>query len=137
MNSSNRQSFKQEFPNVLAIDFGTERIGLAVTRGSLAVPLKIISGSNQQQAITEIKSVCKQENVRRVVVGLSEEDMARQTQEFVNYLNQDLDIPVFYADETLTSQQARAKLQQAHKKAKHVDHYAAALILQRWLELNS
>ena len=124
--------------NYLAIDFGTKRIGLAINKGFLAEPLKILL--NDDRLLIEIKDICEQEKISRIIIGISEKDMATRTEKFVENLKQVIDLPITFMDETLSSKQVHDKLLQAGAKQKKrqspIDHYAAALILQNWLDEN-
>lgn len=120
----------------LAIDYGTKRIGLAVNRAILAEPLMILK--NKPGLLAEIEQVIKDEQIEQIIIGLSENKMAQKTKNFAQKLQERLNVSVRFYDETLTSQEARHKLQQAKKskREKPLDHYAAALILERWLADN-
>jgi len=127
---------KEPHQKVLAIDYGTVRIGLAVSFASLADPLTIIP--NNDQSLQYIARLINQHGIKRVVVGLSENTMAAKTKAFVLELNRILKIPVELFDETLTSQTVRKKLRQSGKKNQApIDHLAAAEILQNWLDEKS
>ena len=122
---------------VLGIDYGSKRIGLALSRGSLASPLKVIDSSN---AIAAIKAICLAENIDLIVMGLSENKMAEKTKAFAEKLKQATDLPLEFFDETLSSQTVEGKLKdKSIKKSKRsgaIDHYAAAEILGEWMEVN-
>jgi putative transcription antitermination factor YqgF len=127
-------------PNkILAVDYGTKRIGLAVSHAALAEPLKIIEYENLDQALKSIKDICDQLQIELIVVGLSEQAMAEQTKDFAQALESITQLPVKFSDETLTSQLARQKLRARNFAArkKPIDHYAAALILDEWLATHS
>ncbi len=127
---------KEPHQKVLAIDYGTVRIGLAVSFASIADPLTIIP--NDENAIQYIAQVVNQQAIKRVVVGLSENTMADKTKLFVLQLGKLLKIPVELFDETLSSHTVRKKLKQAGKKSHEpIDHLAAAEILQNWLDEKS
>ncbi|HEC49760.1 MAG TPA: Holliday junction resolvase RuvX, partial [Candidatus Desulfofervidus auxilii] len=51
---------------ILALDIGTERIGLAITDelGLIAQPLTVIKRKNDAQALQEIKKIIKQQKVK-------------------------------------------------------------------------
>jgi putative transcription antitermination factor YqgF len=121
-------------PTTLAIDFGTKRIGLAITRGSLAEPLEIVT--NDQQAISKIKNICQREQVKQLLVGISENTMAELTKDFAQKLQEQIGLPMFFADETLSSHSVIQKLKtNTHKKRSgDIDHFAAAVILEEWME---
>lgn len=122
----------------LAIDFGLRHLGLATNYGSLAEPLGEITYYSQQEAISEIKNLCQKQKVDQIVVGLSENQMGLKTKEFGETITKNLNLPVIFHDETLTSKEAREKLQTAglrgKKRAKREHQAAAALILQSFLD---
>jgi putative Holliday junction resolvase len=121
---------------ILAIDYGTRRIGLAWSQVGLAEPLKVIA--NDPGAIEEITQICHQKGVKLILVGLSEGRMAQKTKKFVQQLKAELEAPIKLTDETLSTQEARQKLVKAQAKQKKrkgpVDHFAAASFLQNWLQ---
>lgn len=127
---------------VLAIDFGTVRIGLAVSRHTLADPLEIIS--NDEQKFQKIQQVCQENEVEKIIVGMSENEMAEKTQKFVSELQAQIDQnwqqkpSIEFIDETLSSKTVHQKLQMAKKskRSAHIDHLAAAEFLQDWLDEN-
>ncbi|PIR61481.1 MAG: Holliday junction resolvase RuvX [Candidatus Pacebacteria bacterium CG_4_10_14_0_8_um_filter_43_12] len=118
---------------VLAIDFGTVRIGLALSYGTLADPLTIIPNDNQ--AISYICKLIMDYQVNTVVVGISENEMAKKSQQFVDRLRQVISTPIILTDETLSTKTVRSKLAEQKKSQKRpVDHLAAAEFLQEWLD---
>ena len=120
----------------LAIDFGTKRIGLAVSIATLADPLKIIA--NDSKTILNIKKVIKEEKIKQILLGLSEQDMAEKIKSFANDLKKQIDIPIIFYDETLSSKETHIKINSSHmkksKKREPIDHYAASHFLQEWIE---
>jgi putative transcription antitermination factor YqgF len=127
----------QSMPVLLAIDFGTQRIGLAISRGTLAEPLKIIE--NTPQAISEIQRITSDECVEKIIVGISENEMAEKTRQFVLELQKHITLPVEFTDETLSSHTVHQKMQSApkSKRGQHIDHLAAAEFLQEYLDYAS
>ena len=127
--------------NLLSIDFGTRNIGLGIARVPLAEPYKIISGNWSKReawhfAVDQIVEICEQEKIEKLIVGLSENEMAQLTKDFISLLEQSLDLPIEYIDETLSSYQMHQKLT-SHKKSKRnqpIDHLVAAELLQEWLD---
>lgn len=123
-------------PKVLAIDFGTQRIGLALSYGSLAEPLEVIK--NDQAAIDYIKDLCYLHQVERILIGLSENKTAELTRQFGKKLKAATLIPVGLYDETLSTQKARQKLRESpakkSKRRQPVDHLAAQEFLQDFLD---
>lgn len=118
----------------LGIDFGTKRIGLAVSFASLAEPLSIVE--NDSAVFASIQKIITEEKVKQLVCGISEGEMAVKTKQFATELALRTKLPIEYVDETLSSQTVRAKTKtsRTHKNHKPVDHFAAAEILQEWLD---
>ena len=126
--------------NILAIDYGTKRIGLARSYGTLAEPLKVIPYTENQPETTirHILDICRSEHIDHVIVGISENQMAEKTKIFIEKLRQSTDIQIEEFDETLSSQQARNRIKRKHRSKKNdtpIDHYAAAVFLQEWLDI--
>jgi putative Holliday junction resolvase len=122
----------------LGLDFGTKRIGLALARGSLVEPLFTIP--NDAHTWETLAKVCVTEHVTQVVVGVSEGAMAETSQQFAAEAEVKLGLPVSVSDETLSTHEARARLAQAlpnrgpRGREEVVDHYAAAVMLEEWVE---
>ncbi|MDQ5951055.1 MAG: putative pre6S rRNA nuclease [Patescibacteria group bacterium] len=122
-----------EHKKILAIDFGTQRIGLALSYATLADPLTIIP--NDQKALSYICRLVDDYKVTRILVGLSENQMAEKTREFVTYLKRSVTVPIELYDETLSTKSVRNKLAEANRSQRQrVDHLAAAEFLQEWLD---
>jgi putative transcription antitermination factor YqgF len=131
-------------PIVLAIDYGLARIGLAISFVGLAEPLKVVKNDLIDndlpigpQALKEIQAIIQEEKVEKIVIGVSESKMAKKTIEFFNHLKSLLDLEIIMIDETLSSYEVEQRLRELPKKIRRqaIDHYAAALILENYLDL--
>ncbi|SRR5258708_18432878 len=124
------------FPKILAIDYGTRRVGLAISQGTLAEPLMILA--NYPGLIEDLVRIVGEQHAEKIVVGISENEMAEKTKIFVAQLQKVLSLPVEMMDETLSSVTVHQKLAERHKGKKQysgpIDHYAAAEILQNYLD---
>lgn len=126
---------------ILGIDYGRKKIGLALADGLLAEPLKVIKFQLiDKKAIIEIAKVVEVEHVDKVVVGVSEGRIGRESKSFSRSLSQNLRIPVETFDETLTTYDAQkfsleAGIKRGKRKALE-DAYAATVMLQNYLALN-
>lgn len=128
----------------LAIDYGIKRTGLAICDPSetIASPLMVIEG--QKDLSNKIRQVVTDENVEAIVIGLplnmddSQGPQAKLVFQFADQLRENLQIPVHFQDERLSTFGAAEKLNSAElsrkKKAKHLDAVAAAEILEAFLE---
>ena len=125
-----------EIPKVLAIDYGTVRVGLAISMYSLADPLKIIA--NDENLFKNIVEICDEIDADQILVGMSENEMAKKIESFVLELKKHTDLPITFMDETLSSHTVHQKLKTAKKskRSADIDHYAAAEFLQEWLDEN-
>jgi putative Holliday junction resolvase len=121
---------------VLAIDYGTVRVGIAVSYVSLAQPLVILENDNH--LLERISDLVEEHRVEEVIVGESETIMAGLTREFAKRLQEVLRVPVTMIDETLSSYQVHEYLRQhlgkRRKNSGRIDHLAAAVILQNYLD---
>jgi len=119
---------------VLAIDYGTKRIGLALSHASLADPLEVIEYTNLEEAIERIDYLCQKHGVTQLVLGISEQRMAEKTQQFRDQLHKKIDLPIEFVDETLSSHDVREKMRERGKRISGpIDHLAASLFLEDWL----
>ncbi|MDO8551568.1 MAG: Holliday junction resolvase RuvX [bacterium] len=116
---------------ILAIDYGLRKIGLAYSEGYLSEPLKVIDHKNWE---LEIKKICREKAVEKIIVGITEGTLAREQKDFAQRLEDLTQLPVEFQDETLTTQDALAKMRQIGKRVKEEDAIAAALILDAYLE---
>jgi len=121
---------------ILGIDYGLKKIGLALTEGNLAEPLSVIS--NRSSVVSKISGVCQKYGIEKIVIGMPEGKIATKVREFGKKLSQSTKLPVVFQDETLTSQEAIAKMIEAGRGRKYrqtkSDAFAAALILQSYLD---
>jgi putative Holliday junction resolvase len=132
---------------ILAIDYGTKRVGLAVTD-----PLKIIASAlntvHAKDVIVYLKNYTTNEEVERFVVGLpkrldgSDSQSAIHVENFVNLLRKNFpNIPIERVDERYTSSIATRSLLEMGLKKKdrankgNVDQISAVLILQTYMQM--
>ena len=136
------------FPDatVLAFDFGTRRIGVAIgnTIVGAAHPLVTIEGDSLATTLAAIGVLVDEWRPQRLLVGMpvhadgTPHDMTAKAQRFGRQLAGRFGLPVDYADERHTTYEASSTLAEAGlrgKGAKDVrDRVAAQLILQGWLD---
>ncbi len=134
-------------PRVLALDWGTVRIGVAVSDalGLLAHPVATLGIEDVDRFAAELKKIIEDKDVTRIVVGLpvnmdgSHGPAAAAAKAFAEMVAKRTGLPVETVDERLTSVDANARLAAGglkdwRKRKGKVDRVAAALILQEWLE---
>lgn len=120
----------------LGIDYGTKRIGLAVSYGSLAEPFTIIE--NSELVIEKLLDVIQEEDITKIVMGISDRTMAEETRQFAEKLKKNVRIPIEFFDESFSSKQVQKKLIESQtkmsKRQQPIDHFAAAHVLQEYLD---
>ena len=123
--------------NLLGIDFGRKKIGVAISEGNLPKPLKVIRVKAPENALAEITKIVNEEKIDKIIVGISEGEIGKETKEFAEFLRSSLTIDVELEDETLSSQNAQQQLLNTNKhrkKRKEVeDAVSAALILESYI----
>lgn len=131
---------------ILAVDHGEKRIGLALSdpTATIASPLKVIRHVSRLVDAAQVAELAAQNEAGLIVVGQSyDEDgkpnpAGRRAGRFADELRNQTDIPVVMWDEENSTQIARAariELGVSRKKrAGHQDEFAAAVILQSYLE---
>jgi putative Holliday junction resolvase len=132
-------------PRLLAIDYGTKRVGLAVTD-----PLQIIASSlgtvHSKDVIKYLKDYTAKEEVGSFVVGKptrhngDDTDATPHIEKFISLLSKTFpNIKIERADERFTSVIARRSLTEMGLKKKdrenkeNVDQVSAVLILQTYM----
>jgi putative Holliday junction resolvase len=130
---------------VLAFDFGTKRIGVAVgtTEVAIANPLGAIEAEANALRFAAIEAFVKEWQPVMLVVGRPRHDdgspheTARLAERFARRLRERFRLPIVFVDETLSSAEAESRLREARtrewRKA-DVDAMAAAVILQSFLD---
>lgn len=129
-----------EISQIIGIDFGKAKIGLALadSETKMAFAYKILK--NDKSLKESLAEIIKKENVRKAVIGIPSynngetiESEARQLGEF---LQNSLGIEVFYQNEMFTSKMAQANLRERGLKnvSKSDDQESARIILQEWLD---
>ena len=128
---------------VMALDIGTKRIGIALSDYllMLANGHSYISREPEEQAVSKIKEIAKENNVQKIVVGLplnmddTEGFQAKNCKDFASKLT---DFEIIFEDERLTSDQAEENLRNKkinYRKDKGlVDIESACIILEQYLE---
>lgn len=131
---------------VLAFDFGTRRIGVAVGEMMLgsARPLATIDAAANAHRFAAIGKLIAEWQPACLVVGLplaldgSEHEMTARSRRFANQLHGRFGLPVEFADERLSSALAEARLAERGAKPSRnkaaIDAEAAAVILQTWFD---
>ena len=122
----------------LGIDYGMNRIGVAVSdeRGAFAFPRAVLP--NDRHLLTALATLIEQDSIETVVIGDTrsfggaENPITKGAETFISALSQAIKIPVTPVFEGWSSMEAA---RYAPKKEQHNDAAAAAIILQRYLDM--
>ena len=131
---------------LLAFDFGTRRIGVAVGASLLrqAKPLTTINDEKNDIRFAQIAALIAEWQPAALVVGLPANDdgtpheLTALCRRFANRLNGRFGLPVILLDERYTSLAASERLNEAgirgRKQKDLIDQYAAQQILQAYFD---
>ena len=131
---------------ILALDYGTKRIGVAVSDELkiIASPLEYISAEPFADFLARLKEIIREKEVELILIGMprnmdgSYGPAATKVREFVALLKDAITVPIKTWDERLTSAQANRLLIQGNvrreQRKEKVDKTAAAILLQSYLD---
>ncbi len=131
---------------VLAIDYGSVRIGLALSdpTGTLARPLPFVPAKGDAKLARELAALASTEGAELILLGLPRNmdgtmgEAAAKVQAFAAALGLATKIPLQLVDERLTTVQAGRQLREAGRDARaqrgRIDSESAAVLLQGWLD---
>jgi putative Holliday junction resolvase len=131
---------------VLAVDFGTKRIGLAVgnSQTRVATPLGQIAARNRRHALDEIRQRIGEFEIEQIVVGYplnmdgSRSLTCERVDQFINDLSKRVALPVTRVDEKLSSfaaEELGKEMASDYRRRKtFLDSLAAQVILQNFFE---
>lgn len=134
---------------ILAIDYGSRRMGLAVSDalGITAQGLDTLERKNKRSDFARLERTIREYQVSEIVLGnplrMSGEEgtQSRKVAEFAEELRRRFELPVHLWDERLTSSEANRLLREAEvslqRRTQAVDRMAATLILQSFLQARS
>jgi len=120
---------------LLAIDFGERYIGIALSdeQGIIAYPYTMIERTSDREALTEIKKICQDKGVKRIILGYPatpgkrESPIQHRILSFFRKLKK-LKIEAILYDERWTTKIA------SHLTDQMIDARAAAIMLSEYLE---
>jgi putative Holliday junction resolvase len=132
---------------ILGIDYGSKRMGLAVSDLSktIATSYKILYRQNIKNDLADLERVIKEKEIGAIVMGLplqmngEEGEIAAEVRKFAEKLEENFSLPILLWDERLSSSAVESFLIKEvdlsrKKRAKVLDASAAAYILQGALD---
>lgn len=131
---------------LLGIDYGTVRIGLALSdpTGTLASPLPFLPNQSPQQVTQALSELIQTHQITALIIGLPRNmdgtygPSAQKVRDFISQIQKDILLPITPIDERLTTAQASKQLAgiglSQKELRKKVDSSSACLILQQYLD---
>ena len=132
---------------VLGIDFGSRRLGLAISdeEERIALPIEPLESHGLKKDLAALTELVETRGVDRVVVGLpismdgSRGAQAEAVDRFATRLRDALGVPVDLFDERFTSAEADRALEATGRRGRKnkkafIDSVAAAVLLRTYLE---
>ena len=131
---------------ILAIDYGSQRIGLALSdpTGTLARPLPFVPAKGDAKLAREIAALAVKEQAETLLLGLPRNmdgtsgEAALKVQAFAAELGKATTIRIKLIDERLTTVQASRQLQESGKNTRkqrgQIDSESACVLLQSYLD---
>lgn len=122
---------------ILGLDIGNARIGLASASVIARLPQPIETLANDEALIEQLKAVISREDARLLVVGIPRNMNGEETQqsdavrELAAHISASIELPLVFADESLSSKRADEYLKQTPGAAQ--DSIAACFILDEFL----
>jgi len=131
---------------VLAIDYGSKRIGIAISDPFRLFPSITITLTNDKNIFSELLKMISEKNIDKIILGYPDDDikaptrLAKDILKFKSKLELKSKIQIELWDEQLTSQMAVSRIiSSVTKKSKRqnkslVDAQSAAIILEEYLK---
>jgi putative Holliday junction resolvase len=133
-------------PRIIGLDIGDRRIGVAISDPLriTAAGLETIERTNVRADVQAVRDIALRHGAVQIVVGLPQNmdgsmgEQSEKVKSFARKLAREINIPIVYEDERLTTISAIRTLtiqgvKTGHNKAL-VDQQAAAIILQKFLD---
>lgn len=133
---------------VMALDWGASRIGVAISDETqlLAAPLGVLTRrAGKRLPLGDFLTLCEREHPVGVIVGLPLDDHGAEgpnalaAREMGEQFAARASLPIAWLDESFTTADVLARLTERgiapRQRKEQVDALAAAVLLERWLEL--
>ena len=134
--------------NILSIDHGLKRIGLAIGNSDrkIATPISHINNMSEIFVIDQIKSIIKDYEIEEIIIGIPlDEDgndslQSDKVRKFAYLLKKNVNLNLFGIDERFSSVDSEKILIDVDlsrkKRKKNIDSLSASNILQRYFDGN-
>lgn len=127
---------------ILALDYGTKNIGVAISNPekTIAWAHGSIKNTHETEVINILKKIILKKEIQEIVIGLpldqagNHTQMSEQVEAFVEEVQPQLSIPFEFWNETLTTKQALQNFKVHRGKLSNKDSESARIILQEYLD---
>ena len=127
---------------IVAFDFGTKKIGVAVgqTATYTSSPLQVILNKDDKVNWNEINTLLNEWKPELIIIGKplnmdgTDSEIMKQVERFYQKLKKIYDTNYEYIDERLTTFEARQILEDTN--INNVDANAAKILIDNWFEMN-
>lgn len=120
---------------ILALDFGTRRVGVAISHGFVAEALPSLEYLGKEDIFIEsLKEIIQEQKITDIVVGLplnqgEETEQSKWTREQIEKISKKIDSKFKFVDESYSSLSAESQI----KKNGDLDSESARIILEQSL----
>ncbi len=116
---------------LLGIDFGTKRVGVAISHGFMAEGIATLGFSNKESFYSDLKKIIVEQKIEKIIVGLpmgvdGDTHQTLWTRERGEELGEETGLPVIFVDESYSSVEA-------DKYNSDRDSESARIILEQYL----
>jgi len=122
--------------NILGIDYGSKRVGIALAHAVAKLPHPFTILPNDETLADSLKQLIVDQNVKHIVLGLpvplesAESYQTKEVRLFGGKIESELSLPVSYVNESLSSVMVERRA--SGGAAQYVDDLAASEILERF-----
>jgi putative Holliday junction resolvase len=125
---------------ILGIDYGQQKVGLAKAEMETKMAFALGTLKNDKYFWENLADILKKENISKVIIGIpshiNRKEVEYPSEKFAEIFKSKFKIETEFADEMFTTKMAKANLIAKGMKAvdKYDDAEAAKIILQGWLD---
>jgi len=134
--------------NILSIDHGDKRIGLAIGNSDrkIATPISYINNMSENFVIDQIKTLINDYEIDEIIIGIpldedgNESLQSNKVRKFACLLKKNVNLNLLGIDERFSSVDSEKMLididLSRKKRKKNIDSLSASIILQRYFDGN-
>lgn len=127
--------------SILAIDWGTVRLGLAFSdaKRKIAIPLNIINHEEEKSTMAKLVEIIEDKDIKLVLIGIPHRTDGRvnknnsRIEDFAERLSKKTEIPIVFYNEMFTSRIADNRIIEAGRKKVKKDDISASILLEDFI----